>query len=122
MIDSIKIGVWGHDDVYGKLDGGFPLVVFDKAMSEAVVLSPLNTFMSANQMSFTDQNTKEKALTFGPLSSIDSVSDSCRLHCELLFFLNPDPCWLQLHSSDGVWQECAQCNGSVWRVDERVLR
>ena len=76
MINSIKIGLWGHDDVYGKLDGGFPLVVFDKAMSKAVVLSPLNTFMSANQMSFTDQTTKEKALTFGPLSSIDTVSHS----------------------------------------------
>lgn len=71
----MKFGLWSSDiEIYSALDGGFPLVVYDSDMKNAVVMSPLSTFMSATQASFTNQVTKETTLTFGPISSIDSVS------------------------------------------------
>lgn len=75
MASKSKIGVWSPDGdgVYGDIDGGFPLVVFDSTMENTLVLSPLNTFMSANQMTFLDMTTGEKLITFGPLNSIDIV-------------------------------------------------
>ncbi len=72
----MKFGRWSSSEaVYSDLDGGFPLVVFDSDMETAVVLSPLNTFMAASQTSFTNQKTNETAITLGPLSTIDTVSE-----------------------------------------------
>jgi hypothetical protein len=73
---DIKIGKWSSDpgDIYGNVDGGFPLAVFNSAMDTALVLSPATTFMSANQYSFKDDQTGETLLTFGPMSSIDQVA------------------------------------------------
>ena len=73
---DIKIDKWSSSpgDIYGNVDGGFPLVVFNAAMDTALVLSPATTFMSANQYSFKDDQTGETVLTFGPMSSIDEVS------------------------------------------------
>ena len=72
----MKINKWSPDiPVYGDIDGGFPLVVYDSDMENAVVMSPAGPdFMSANQATFTDSKTGEKMLTFGPLSSITEVS------------------------------------------------
>ena len=61
------------------------LVVFDKAMSKAMVLSPLNTLMSANQMSFTDSNTKKNMVTFDPPNTIDTIS-ACSLFSSAQFW------------------------------------
>ena len=76
MAKDIKIGKWSSTpgDIYGNVDGGFPLVVFNSAMDTALVLSPASTFMSANQYSFKDDQTGETVLTFGPMSSIDEVT------------------------------------------------
>lgn len=60
-------------EVYGDLDGGFPLVIFNEAMTTALVLSPATTFMSATQHSFKDEQTGETMLTFGPMTSIEEV-------------------------------------------------
>ena len=75
MAKDIKIGKWSStpEDIYGNVDGGFPLVVFNSAMDTALMLSPASTFMSANQYSFKDDQTGETVLTFGPMSSIDEV-------------------------------------------------
>ena len=74
MTNSIHISEWTPENgVYGKVDGGFPLVVFNSAMDTALVLSPATTFMSANQYSSKDDQTGETVLTFGPMSSIDQV-------------------------------------------------
>ena len=74
VTDSIKIAEWSPDQgVYGKVDGGFPLVVFNADMDAALVLSPATTFMSATQNSFKDEQTNETVITFGPMSSIDEV-------------------------------------------------
>lgn len=69
-----KFGKWSSaEGVYGSIDGGFPLAVFDSEMKNAVVLSPLSTFMSAAQTTIKSETTKDSFLTFGPLSSIDTV-------------------------------------------------
>jgi len=71
----MQFGQWTKDTkVYGSIDGGLPLVVFDSAMETAVVLSPFNSFMAATQTSLTNQATKETAIALGPISSIDTVS------------------------------------------------
>ena len=72
----MKINKWSPDiPVYGDIDGGFPLVVYDSDMENAVVMSPAGPdFMSANQATFTDSKTGEKMVAFGPLSSITEVS------------------------------------------------
>ena len=73
----MKIDKWSPDTpVYGGIDGGFPLVVYDSAMENAVVMAPGTDFMSANQATFTSDKTGEKTLTFGPLSSITEVRPS----------------------------------------------
>ena len=48
-------------------------MVFDSTMDNTVVLSPMNSFMSANQITFTDDQTGDKVLTFGPISSVNEV-------------------------------------------------
>lgn len=74
MVSITKFGKWSSSEsVYGNFDGGFPLAVFDSDMKNAIVLSPLNSFMAATQASFVGNKTNESMLTFGPLSSIDSV-------------------------------------------------
>jgi hypothetical protein len=74
MARFMKIGRWSPDiPVYSGIDGGFPLVVFDSAMENAVVMAPASDFMSANQATFTDDATGDKTLTFGPLSSITEL-------------------------------------------------
>jgi hypothetical protein len=74
MAAFMKIDKWSPDTpVYGDIDGGFPLVVFDSEMENAVVMAPATDFMSANQATFTDPVTGEKTLAFGPLSSITEL-------------------------------------------------
>ena len=71
----MKFGKWTESEkVYGELDGGFPLVVFDSKMETAVVLSPMNTFMTALQTSITSKKTNDTMLTFGPLSTLVEAS------------------------------------------------
>ena len=62
-----------QSEIYQKLDGGFPLVIFNQAMDTAVVLSPATTFMSAAQSNYKDPQTGDTTLTFGPLGSINEV-------------------------------------------------
>ena len=70
----VKIGRWSPTTgIYGDVDGGFPLVVFDSKMENTVVLAPLIDFFIANQISFTDSITGERVLTFGPISSVEEV-------------------------------------------------
>ena len=74
MTDTIEIAEWTPDKgVYGNVDGGFPLVVFNADMDAALVLSPATTFMSATQYSFKDNQTNNTVITFGPMSTIYEV-------------------------------------------------
>ena len=83
----MKIDKWSPDiPVYGDIDGGFPLVVFDSEMENAVVMAPDADFMSANQATFTDPATGEKTLTFGPLSSITEVRGMIVNSMYMLYF------------------------------------
>ena len=73
-IKETMIEKWSaQTQVYGDLDGGFPLVIFNEAMDTAMVLSPATTFMSATQYSFKDPQTGDMVLTFGPMSSVEEV-------------------------------------------------
>ena len=74
-IGATKIEKWSSQaHVYGDLDGGFPLVIFNEAMDTALVLSPATTFMSATQYSFKDPQTGGMTLTFGPMSFVEEVN------------------------------------------------
>lgn len=74
MAAFVKIDRWSPDiPVYGDIDGGFPLVVYDSVMENAVVMAPGEEFMSANQATFTSSKTGKKMVAFGPLSSITEV-------------------------------------------------
>ena len=71
---SRKIEKWtSQTEVYGNLDGGFPLVIFNEGMDTALVLSPATTFMSATQYSFKDPQSGDRTITFGPMSSVEKV-------------------------------------------------
>ncbi len=75
MAAVLKYGKWSpSSSIYGDIDGGFPLVVYDSQMENTVVLSPANLFMSASQNTFKDDKTGESVLTFGPISMVDKVS------------------------------------------------
>jgi hypothetical protein len=74
---SLKFGKWSKGEkVYGDFDGGFPLVVFDSNMTSAVVLSPLNSFMSVTQTSFPSERNNDTILTFGPFGTLEQVRSS----------------------------------------------
>ena len=47
-------------------------------MDTALVLSPATTFMSATQYNYQDSQTKERIITFGPMSSINEVATAGR--------------------------------------------
>ena len=75
MAAGTKYGKWAAGEkVYGGLDGGFPLAVFDANMDAAVVLSPFNSFMSATQASFASEKGNDTNVAFGPLPSVKNVS------------------------------------------------
>ena len=45
----VKIGAFNKSSsVYSNIDGGFPLTVFDNKMENTLIISPLDTFMSAS--------------------------------------------------------------------------
>ena len=78
----MKIDRWSPDvPIYSNIDGGFPLVVYDSVMENAVVMAPASDFMSANQATFNNTTTGEKTLAFGPLSSITEVGRSGLREC-----------------------------------------
>ena len=70
----IKFGVFDStSDVYSNIDGGFPLIIFDKNMDKTLVISPLDTFMSATQAAFTPNGYKRPIFGFGIVPEVDSV-------------------------------------------------
>ena len=59
-------------EVYGGLDGGFPLVTFSRASLDTVVISPLGHFMDVNQASWKTSK-GARVFGFGPLGSLQQV-------------------------------------------------
>lgn len=57
----------------GGIDGGTPLVIFDSAMQNTVVISPANTFMTASQSTWQPKTSSSPAVGFGIISSVDTV-------------------------------------------------
>lgn len=79
----MHFGVMTHlSEVYGGLDGGFPLVAFSQASLDTMVISPLGNFMDVNQASWKTS----KGLSvfgFGPIGSLQQVCWE-RLFCVLV--------------------------------------
>ncbi len=74
MAAYIKYGKWSPStNIYGDIDGGVPLVVFDSEMNNTVVISPANMFMSASQSSYKASVSGDTILSFGPSSLVDTV-------------------------------------------------
>ena len=72
---TTHFGVVGKDKIYGSLDGGVPLVFFDRYSSgNTMVISPLDSFMDVNQATWTTAK-KEDVIGFGPIGSLKSVRD-----------------------------------------------
>lgn len=68
QISLTKVDRWSPDtDLYHNDDGGYPLVVFDSDMTNTVVLSPLNTFMTSSS------TYKSPSVGFGIISSVNDV-------------------------------------------------
>ena len=59
--------------VYGKADGGLPLVIFDQDLENTVVISPLTNFIEASQGSWNPKSANVPALGIGLIGSVDSV-------------------------------------------------
>ena len=71
---TTHFGVVGKDKVYGNLDGGVPLVFFDRySFGNTMVMSPLDSFMDMNQATWTTAK-GEDVIGFGPIGSLKSVS------------------------------------------------
>ena len=70
----MKFGVFNPSTPeYSNIDGGFPLTVFDKKMENTLVISPLDTFMSASLSSFTPEGSKVPIFGLGLVSDVTSV-------------------------------------------------
>ena len=59
--------------VYGKADGGLPLVIFDEDLENTVVISPLTNFIEASQGTWNPKSAKAPAIGIGLVGSVDSV-------------------------------------------------
>ncbi len=59
--------------VYSNIDGGFPLTVFDNKMENTLVISPLDTFMSASMASYIPSGSKVPIFGLGIVSDVTSV-------------------------------------------------
>ena len=103
-VGNFVIDEWAPGKVFGgQIDGGYPLAVFDSTMSLASVLSPLNTFMSANQYSFKDNQSGDTLITFGPMSSIDTVRHLSLPLLVFVFFFCLDSSWLHVQHHFCGW-------------------
>ena len=71
---DVHVHEWSPDeDIPGGYDGGVPLVVFDSALENTVVISPANTFMSASQATWSPESSKSPAVGFGISGSVNDV-------------------------------------------------
>jgi len=71
---DVHVHEWSSDEtIPGGYDGGVPLVVFDSALENTVVISPANTFMSASQASWSPKSSKSPAVGFGITGSVSYV-------------------------------------------------
>ena len=74
VASHVQFGVLDHlSDIPGGLQGGTPLVFFDRNTRDTIVLSPLSTFMDTSQATWTTSK-GDRVIGFGPIGSIKDVS------------------------------------------------
>ena len=82
MASHVQFGVLDHlSDIPGGLQGGTPLVFFDRNTRDTIVLSPSSNFMDTSQATWTTSK-GERVIGFGPIGSIKQVTDY-----EFVFFV-----------------------------------
>ena len=74
QVSQAYIGRWPSSSLYEGEDGGYPVVLFDEAMENTIVLSPLNTFMSSLQATWTT-TAKELVFGFGIMDSVKEIPE-----------------------------------------------
>ena len=73
VASDVQFGVLNHlSKIPGGLQGGTPLVLFDKNTRDTIVISPSSNFMDTNQATWTTSK-GERVIGFGPLGSIRKV-------------------------------------------------
>ena len=82
MASHVQFGVLDHlSDIPGGLQGGTPLVFFDRNTRDTIVLSPSSNFMDTSQATWMTSK-GERVIGFGPIGSIKQVTDR-----EFVFFV-----------------------------------
>ena len=72
QLKSTTVAPWS-EVVYHGADGGLPLVIFDNKLENAIILSPLNSFMASSITSSPTGVFDETTVGFGLLSTIKEV-------------------------------------------------
>ena len=75
MTGDIVIGKLSSSisSIYNKVDGGFPLVIFDSELENTLVISPQNTFMSGHQVTWKPQNYTVPVWGSGIIGKVDMI-------------------------------------------------
>ncbi len=60
-------------EIYNKVDGGFPLAIFDSKMANTLVLAPQNTFMSGHQTTWKPTGSDVPVWGSGFLGTVESI-------------------------------------------------
>ena len=74
VASHVQFGVLDHlSDIPGGLQGGTPLVFFDRNTRDTIVLSPSSNFMDTSQATWTTSK-GERVIGFGPIGSLKKVT------------------------------------------------
>ena len=75
MTGNIVIGKLSSSisSIYNRVDGGFPLVIFDSELENTIVISPQNTFMSGHQVTWKPQNYTVPVWGSGIIGKVDMI-------------------------------------------------
>lgn len=75
QVSTTNVQKWPDHKLYSGLDGGFPVVFFDKEMENTIVMSPRNTFMSSVQATWNPKTIRTAVVGFGLLGSVKEVPE-----------------------------------------------
>ena len=74
QVNEAKTERWPKSSLSSSEEGSFPVVLFDEAMENAIVLSPLNTFMSSLQATWKTSPGQE-VFGFGIMDSVNEIPE-----------------------------------------------
>ena len=105
---DVQFGVLNHlSKIPGGLQGGTPLVLFDKNTRDTIVISPSSNFMDTNQATWTTSK-GERVIGFGPLQSIKTVY-ICYTHHVFCYYVM----YVEFNIACGDLCSVSQCNCTI---------